>query len=336
MNLPLLSVIVPCYNMELYLERCVKSILEQTYSNLEILLIDDGSTDMTPLLCDGLYENNKEKIRVIHQTNQGLSKTREIGINHSTGNFVTFVDADDWIHPEMYSIMMNGMLKENVDISQCGVCDVFTPHGFQFILKHRKTENIDCTYSKYDKTQGVLKILDDCDWYSYMWNKIYRKHLFDDITFPIGRGLDEDLSIQHQLFHKASSSIYFESEFYFYLHRPGSICSATDVQSVAKKIIDRNSARWERYLFTLNHEEYHAMLEKMQNIFVSVCLAGLRMVIKNPDLFPENYWNDERTKVQSIPLKKKMKEYFSTQKRIEYFLFTHLPFIYKLIIKHIY
>lgn len=126
---------------------------------------------------------------------------------------------------------------------------VFAIHTYgnesQIEYKHRITDKITSDYQIYNKISGVLKILDDKEWQSYMWNKIYRKKLFDNIQFPKGRGLDEDLSVMHLIFHNASSSIYINSEFYYYLHREGSICSSIDKASQVKKLIDRNAARWE-------------------------------------------------------------------------------------------
>ena len=119
-----LSVIVPCYNAGPLIKRCVSSIIEQTYSPLEIILIDDGSTDNTSALCNSLAVTDK-RIRVIHQKNQGSSITRENGLKVASGEYVTFVDADDWIHERMYETMVGGLEKENADIAICGVCDAY-------------------------------------------------------------------------------------------------------------------------------------------------------------------------------------------------------------------
>lgn len=124
MNEPLLSIIVPCFNVASFMPRCIESLTNQYYTNVEILLIDDGSTDDTPILCDQ-YVKVDSRIKVIHQENHGSSATREIGLKHIGGDFVTFVDADDWIHPDMYSIMMQALIESKTDIAQCGVCDTY-------------------------------------------------------------------------------------------------------------------------------------------------------------------------------------------------------------------
>ena len=124
MNKPLLSIIVPCYNVASFLPRCIESLIKQTYFNVEILLIDDGSTDDTPILCDQ-YAKVDSRVKVIHQENHGSSASREIGLKHIKGDFVTFVDADDWVHPDMYSIMTQDLIESKEDIAQCGVCDTY-------------------------------------------------------------------------------------------------------------------------------------------------------------------------------------------------------------------
>lgn len=326
----LLSIIIPCYNVAPFLNKCIDSVLNQTYTNIEILLVDDGSTDKTATLCDE-FAKRDTRVKVIHQENKGLPATRKVGIDAISGEYVTFVDADDWIHPRMYEIMLQGMVKEQTDIAQCGVCDAYE----KGTVKHRITNEINASYSIYNREESVLKILNDREWNSYMWNKIYKATLFNNVIFPIGRQLDEDLSIQHILFHSANGSIYFSSEFYFYLHRQNSICSTTDLQNLCKKIIDRSNARWERYLFVRGSEEYKAMQCKMENIYISVTITGLRTVVKHPNLFPPDFFSGAIANIKSIHLSSKNQwpEYFSRYKKIELFLIYHVPFFYRFLFK---
>ena len=334
MSYPLLSVIIPCYNGERYIKKCIHSIMQQTYRNLEILIIDDGSTDNSYQICSEIAKDDL-RIQVLHQENRGSSLTRRNGINLSKGKYVTFVDADDWIHPQMYEFMMDGIIQENADIAQCGVCNAFIQSDGQIQLKHRRSSEITNHYQIYNKINGVLKILDDKDWQSYMWNKIYKKELFLYIEFPVGRFLDEDLSVMHQIFHEANTSIYFPSEFYYYLQ--GSVTQVKNDKNKAKKIIDRCNARYERYLFTKGHTEYYPMLTKMHNIFLSVSLAGLRWAIQHPAYFLKQDIEDIKQRIldNPLPINKQMNKFFSFAKKIEYILFRTSPFFYSLIIKSI-
>ncbi len=136
MNKPLLSIIVPCYNVASFLPRCIESLIKQTYVNVEILLIDDGSTDDTPILCDQ-YAKVDSRVKVIHQENHGSSASREIGLKHIEGDFVTFVDADDWVHPDMYSIMTQDLIESKADIAQCGVCDTYIHTYIHTVTNHK-------------------------------------------------------------------------------------------------------------------------------------------------------------------------------------------------------
>ena len=136
----LLSVIVPCYNVAQWVEKCVASITRQTYKELEIILIDDGSTDNTPSLLDSLAAQDK-RIRVIHQKNQGSSITRENGLKASKGAYVTFVDADDRIHEKMYETMVGGLDREQADIAVCGVCDAYPTPPFYLIETQEDRNN---------------------------------------------------------------------------------------------------------------------------------------------------------------------------------------------------
>lgn len=334
MNNQLLSVIVPCYNVAPFMHRCVESLIKQHYDNIEIILIDDGSIDDTPYLCNQ-YAKSDNRIRVFHQANKGSSATRAFGLKESMGDFVTFVDADDWIHPNMYTIMMQALMESNADIVQCGVCDTYVC-GQQITYKHRITNEITSEYQVHDKISGVLKILEDTEWRSYMWNKIYKKYLFKNVQFPIGRALDDDLSVMHQIFHNAEHSIYIKSELYYYLHRQGSICTTNDNKAQAKKIIDRNTARWERYQFTLMHKEYHSKVLEMGNIVVSFGLQALRFVWKNQDLFDKQYIDTLKNRLLALSnVVEPMPQFFSVMKKVEWFLFRHCYPLYYHIAKRI-
>ena len=120
----LISVIIPIYNVEAYLDECVQSILSQTHKQLEIILVDDGSPDGCPAMCDAWAEKDS-RIRVIHKENGGLSDARNVGIDAATGDYIAFVDSDDWIVPEMYEKMLAALKKENADICACNILSCF-------------------------------------------------------------------------------------------------------------------------------------------------------------------------------------------------------------------
>lgn len=331
MNSPLLSVIIPCYNVSAFLNKSLESVLNQSYRNLEILLIDDGSTDETGAICDS-WTAKDPRIITIHQKNAGLPATRAIGLKKVKGELITFVDADDWIHPEMYSLMVKALLAENADIAQCGVCDTFK-NGLEIRYINRRCSDIKADYTVHDRIEGCQKILRDIEWQSYMWNKIYKKEILEGIQFPIGRGLDEDASVMHLIFDNANKSVYLESEMYYYFHREGSICSSTDLKSVSKKIFDRCSCRWERYLFVKNHPDYQDMINEVGNRFVSAALASLRFIYKHRECFASDYPSILRKEILTVNLTSYLPLYFSRLKIVEYFLYRNTFPLYRILIK---
>ncbi len=325
-----LSVIIPCYNIENYLETCLDSLRNQTYTRFQVILVDDGSTDSTGDICDKIVCNDN-RFKVVHTKNNGPLEARMQGLMLCNTEYVTFVDGDDFIHPDAYAILMDGILKnKNVDIIVYGVADFMDGK-----IYHRRNDTISTDYEVIEKTNAVLRILDDEDWKSYMFNKIYRKSLFNEITFPIGRSLDEDTSIMHTIFHHAAKVLYNQSEFYYYRHREGSICLSFDLYNMCKKSFDRIAARWERLQFVESHPEYHAALNKQRNIYLAVGLAVMRIVAKYPQNFPTNFFKDNKKNIQSVMRSKVsyMKEYFNKRKRLELFLLCKFPILFKLIYK---
>ena len=117
-NEPLISIIVPVYNVEKYLSKCIDSIINQTYKNIEIILIDDGSTDSSGAICDK-YALVDSRIHVLHIENSGVSNARNVGLNHATGDYIGFVDSDDYIEPNMYELLLEELIADDVDVVQC-------------------------------------------------------------------------------------------------------------------------------------------------------------------------------------------------------------------------
>ena len=329
---PLLSVIVPCYNAEKYINKCVSSIVGQTYLNLEILLINDGSTDETGIICDS-WQIKDDRIRVIHKQNEGSSYARKTGVENITAEYVTFVDSDDWIDKDMYHNMMIALQFTNSDIVQCGICDVFEDGRIQ----HRLSEYKNGSYEIVDRIKGVLLILEDKEWKSYMWNKIFKKHLFDHVEFPKGRGLHEDLSIMHILFHHASQSVYLRDEYYYYLHRDGSITNPHLILKLKmKNVYDTCAAHYERYCFVEQHPEHQSFLIRSKNKAIKTGLVAYKRSIMYPQYFPIDYYNSLEKQLHTIEFTRKdlLKEVFNSFKiTLEISVFKISPACYKILVK---
>ena len=293
----LLSVIVPCYNVEKYLDKCILSIIGQTYSNMEILLIDDGSTDTTGKICDAWREKDR-RIRVIHKQNEGLSYARKTGIENITAEYVTFVDADDWIDPKMYSDLMSALLSTNSDIAECDLCFAFEDGR----IVHR-IDNHDASIKTMGRIEGVAHIFEDNLAFTCFWNKIFKTKLFNGIDFHKDLAYGEDLMV-YKLYHHALQSVYVNSEYYFYLQRSNSICNDKSIPAELKKLREWSDVLYESYDFVEKHQEYHSVLKIIRNYAMCVGLRLLHSMLTYPEQFTGEYYNFKIKQLRSIPLVK--------------------------------
>ena len=215
----LLSVIVPVYNVEEYLPRCIDSILAQTYENLEILLVNDGSRDNSGAICDE-YARIDSRIRVYHKENGGQSTARNLALDAMTGEFLTFVDSDDWLEPDAYASMMALAMEEKVKLVSAGRFDVSARTGEKKLgLCPKKQEVLSA-----EEMLGRLFTWDGCD--SSPCDKIFHSSLFAQIRFP-SRSNCEDVAIVYRLVEAAGTVAMLPKPIYNYYHRKGSTSYAS-------------------------------------------------------------------------------------------------------------
>ena len=210
----LISVIVPVYNIEEYLPRCVKSIVNQSYKNLEILLVDDGSTDGTGALCDSLAETDS-RIRVFHKKNGGSSSARNLGIKEARGEFLAFVDSDDYIEPEMYERLMQGIKDSSASIAQIGRDEVDEKGNKLPDICIPPTEDV--FVGSEDFMRELLLHKGDCSFCT----KLVQRDLFENMEFPIGV-LNEDFHLLVQMLPKISGIMSLKGQTYHVFYRIGS------------------------------------------------------------------------------------------------------------------
>ena len=190
----LISVIVPVYNVEQYLERCINSIINQTYKNLEIILVDDGSTDSSGSICDTLYTSDN-RILVIHQDNGGLSCARNTGIDHNRGKYVTFVDSDDWIDIRMIEKLYSRIIKDNSQIAFCNLAYV-DQQGNEYYDEPDKTDHILDEYQFWH--DYYLKKNNGC--YIVSCAKLIRRDVFaNGIRFRVGKICEDEFIIHEKI-----------------------------------------------------------------------------------------------------------------------------------------
>lgn len=243
--MPKISVIVPIYNVEKYLRRCVDSILNQTFSDFELILVDDGSPDNCGKICDE-YAVKDRRIVVIHQKNGGLSTARNAGIDwafvNSNSQYLSFIDSDDWVHPDFLEFLYRAILKHNVQISVCNV---------------EKTDKEAVCWQKVghnsEKKDALQFYMGKNVWATVAWNKLYAKNVFKKYRYPVGR-VHEDEFLTYKLLYDVKEIAWIEEPLYEYYSRSDSIMGTVTL----KRLLDKEKAITEQFNFWKSHHEMTA------------------------------------------------------------------------------
>ena len=214
----LISVIVPIYKVEQYLPQCVESLLNQTCPNLEVLLVDDGSPDGCGSLCDG-YAERDSRVRVIHKPNGGLSDARNAGIEAAQGDYLAFVDGDDWVEPDAYSAMLAAAERYGAELVCAGRYDEDGKNGAQTLGLCPEREEL------LPAEEVVRRIFHWAQLDSAAWDKLYARRLFEGIRYPVGR-VCEDVPTTYRLVLRAGNVVLLPKPIYHYRHRAGSITTS--------------------------------------------------------------------------------------------------------------
>lgn len=230
----LISVIVPVYNVEKYLERCLRSICSQTYKNIEIILINDGSTDHSLEICKQ-FQQQDERIKVFSCINSGPAFARNVGLNKSNGKYITFVDSDDYINPETIETLYDWLKKYNGDVSVSYVLETYEMKTYEKL-----------GIGIVNKTNFMRYLLSD-EIKSYLMNKLYKKELWNNIRFPNGEKV-EDLAVLYKVFENADKIVNVNKKLYHYtLDNPN---SETRGKRTVSGLYPRCIFNFERYEFT--------------------------------------------------------------------------------------
>ena len=212
----MISVIVPVFKVEKYLDECILSILGQTYKDLEVILVDDDSPDICGKMCDH-YAELDSRVRVIHNCHSGLSGTRNRGLEEATGDYIIFADSDDYLAPDMLEKMLNNLEETGADIAICGFSRTnelgrARPNINPMIQKKRIFSN----------RKGMRDLLSIGGYTSFAWNKLCKRELLEGVRYPQGRYY-EDMATTYKIFHRASNIVYDPAIGYYYRQRRNSI-----------------------------------------------------------------------------------------------------------------
>ena len=218
MNTPLISIIVPVYNVEKYLKRCVDSLLQQTYKNIEIILVDDGSPDNCGIICDD-YANKHDNIKILHQKNQGLSAARNNGVKISRGEYISFVDSDDYVITEYIEILYSALIQYGADISAAGIFYVTNE-------KVSPSEPPEKVYSDLlTKEKMIFKMYHYEGTNDACWGKLYKRSIIEDNPFPVGK-MYEDLITVGKIVSECDKIAYSSKCIYYYVKCENSILNS--------------------------------------------------------------------------------------------------------------
>lgn len=216
----IVSIIVPIYNVEKYLEKCIKSLVDQRYRNLEIILVDDGSTDSCVEICEK-WKGLDNRIKVYHKKNGGLSDARNFGLKQATGQYIAFVDSDDYVEEDAYERAIEGLKKNNAQIFIMGRAYLY---GNKKEIKQKKNIKFLMNNEEALDKMNLLKYYDVA-----AWDKVCEKKLFENIEFPIGK-LSEDWYTMYKVIERADRIVYDSNPLYVYRQRKSSITHSDDIK----------------------------------------------------------------------------------------------------------
>ena len=308
---PLISVIVPVYKVEPYLDRCVQSIIDQTYSNLEIILVDDGSPDNCPAMCDAWAEKGP-RIKVIHKDNGGLSDARNAGMEVASGELIGFIDSDDWIEPNMYQLLYDNMQRNNADISVCGVEMNWEGN----LPPHMLTCKGNCVLSTEDAMRAIIEE----SWLKQpVWYKLYKTDQIKNIPFAVGK-YHEDVFWSYQAIAKARRISVCDTPCYHYIQRGNSIMGT----SFSLKRLDALEAQENRLQYLSVHFPSLVSTAKIQ--LLQFCMYLEQMALRS--LTPSDFSvaNQRITSLlNAYPLNQNDNSLLSLKQKIWLYLLQHFP-----------
>ena len=273
---PMISLIVPVYNVEDYLDRCVQSIINQTYDNLEIILVDDGSTDTSSEICDNWKERDN-RIVVIHKKNGGLSDARNTGLKTAKGEYIGFIDSDDFINKDMYRVLINTILQSKADIAECR----WIPFEDKTdLLDKRKTEYGDIVV--FSAEEALKELILERKLKQTVVNKIYSRHIINTF-FPIEK-INEDEYWTYHVFGSSKRIAFVDTVLYYYYQRNTSIMHV----DYSIKRLDGVFARKERMCYIKNN--YPRLFSYACLSFLWACFYHYQVICRNPKIDKDGHY----------------------------------------------
>lgn len=300
----LISVIVPVYNVERYLSRCVESLLAQTYKNIEILLIDDDSQDKCPQLCDD-YVKNYSNIKTIHLKNSGIgvSGARNAGLDNAKGDYIAFVDSDDYVHCELFYQLHN--LLEKQPIANMAMC------SYQKV--NEETKHFDgvkvCNEILLDDLGAMNLIIEDQN-KTAVWSKLYKKSIFENLRFPVGKH-NEDMFLMPFIFQNAKNIVYCPYPLYYYFQDNESLCRSAFNYNMLD-MLDALSI-WNEQVASY----YPNLLKKAKSHYYTAVINSCQYLANKNDTIGKKKFKYYQSKINSEFKEMILSEFISTNNKIK-------------------
>ncbi len=288
----LITIIIPVYKVEEYLERCIESIINQTYNNLEIILVDDGSPDNCGKICDE-YQTKDKRIKVIHKENGGVSAARNDGIEASSGQYIAFIDSDDYINKEYIEGLYSNLKKNDCDIS---ICSYNETNEYTYSIQ----ETIESEAHVYNSEQIMEKLLYQREIYTSVWCKLFKRELFENVVFPIESNIGEDLATVYKLIAKSKKIVYSNAKNYYYFQRDNSLIKSQF------KIQRMNCIKYIYEMIDIINNKYPKLLPAAHN---RLFMEAVFIIIQ----IPKKEYKDEYQQLKGI-IKKYRKEVLKDKK----------------------
>lgn len=303
-----ISIIVPVYNVEPFIRKCVKSLVNQTYKNIEIILVDDGSPDNCGKICDA-FAKEDNRIKVIHKENGGLCSARNAGLELATGEYIGFVDSDDWVSEDMFEYLLINAKEHNSDITCCRYYRV-TSKGIRVTIQEDKL----CIYNK---REAIEELINNLTMRALFWNKLFKRKIFNNIRFPEGK-VYEGTYLMHKVFELSEKIIYIPEPKYYYFDFVDSIVNSKSIKNQS----DYVCAHIRRYNDL--KEQYPQLKDRLMKNIIKESITLIKICYKRKEEIKGNienlqiigkFINDNYTYISEMNITNKI-----TMKKLDYLI----------------
>jgi len=312
---PLISVIVPVYNVEKYLRKCIESIINQTYNNLQIILVNDGSTDSSLSICKE-YETTDNRIIVIDKENEGPAIARNVGLDSADGDFIAFVDSDDWILENMYEVLLEKQAIHNADMTVCGKLNYYEKTD-SFVSGNLFENDV---YCEKEEAIGILMLKSVAP-----WNKLYRKKLFDSIRFPEGKFIGEDANVIMRVIKECNGIEIISAELYMYNVRANSLMTSAFKPReffMIEDNVDHYLDMKENFPAVVDVGEYNIFLSSVM-LMTKISKLSWKQIFEN-----KKYINECKSALKKVINHLKSNKYVYKKLRIAVLIIYYTPYLY--------